>query len=238
MQPRSQDKDLTVMPVWETSSTAEKKLRAGSTALPILEGLAQFWRHVLSSNAIAQLHTTEISKKRKHEIPNEEETTLEHPSSPACDVFQPVLPSITFHLSCVYCGAEPVAMLTVRNIQPRDHSLEGQLTQDILLHISNLLLLPLCLLQAWSGALPFALGEAKAACTEPWHSSASACRSPSTHQRAEYNWRSKLPPLGPVGSKYIFCPQSHMLMAKGKIPQPTCNFVSIKKAPGTSNPFR
>lgn len=71
------------------------------------------------------------------------------------------LPSQLCSLWCRIC-----AMLTAISIQPRGHSLEGQLTQDILLHISNLLPLPLCVLQALSGALPFAL-EAKAVCNEP-----------------------------------------------------------------------
>lgn len=142
------------------------------------------------------------------------------------------LPSQLHSLCCWTCGT-----LTARSIQPRGHPLEGQLTQDILLHISNLPLLPLCVLQTYSGALPLALGEVKAASNEPWHSSASACRSPNTHQCAECKWGGRLPSLGPVGNKHIFCPQSHTLTAKEEVPQPTCNLQSIKKALGTSNPF-
>lgn len=67
---RSQDSDLMV-PTWENSSTAESRIqgtfKGGSTAPPnpLNRGpTQQLPRHILSSNAIAQLHTIKISRKQ------------------------------------------------------------------------------------------------------------------------------------------------------------------------------
>jgi len=56
----------------------------------------------------------------------------------------PVMPSslcsLPSQLCLLRCGT--CDMLVARSTQPRTHPLQGQLTQDILFHMSNLLLLP------------------------------------------------------------------------------------------------
>lgn len=157
---------------------------------------------------------------------------MEHPNPPACNVFQPVLPSITAVFTVVQnlCHAHshkhPAKSSPSRGTAYSRHTLTHK--------------------QPASTASVCTTGiiRSSAIC---FRSQGQSVMSPDTaqhlpvgvpvHASVQCNWDSKLPSLGPVGNKYIFCPQSHMLMAKEKVPQPTCNFLSIKKAPGTSNPF-
>lgn len=71
-----------------------------------------------------------------------EEGKKEHPKLTTCDAFQPVLPPIASQSQLRLPWCRTCDMLTASSTQPRGHPLKGQLTQDILLHMSNLLLLP------------------------------------------------------------------------------------------------
>lgn len=102
-----------------------------------------------------------------------------------------------------------------QSTQPRGHLLEGQLTQDILLHISNLPLLPLCITgMIRSSAFCFRKTQGSLYTAQADTAQHLPVGVP-THTGVQFNWGSKHPSLGPVSNKYIFCPQSHIADGKG-----------------------
>lgn len=148
-----QDKDLTVLPVQETSSTVENKFREYSrqtaphslsqsclmrTCKTTLEACS-----LLCSNAIAQLRIINNSKKKgnmkaltKRKLLCGKEGKKEHPNP------LPVVPSSLCSLPSLPISAGFTALQNLQHAHSQEATLSRSSLLKTLLHVNNRLLLP------------------------------------------------------------------------------------------------